>query len=522
MAEHLLVISVGPIQGFISAARRTRDLWFGSEVLSEVSRAAARVVEASGELIMPAPESLAPGCSVANIILGTVRDGVAPKDVARDARAAMMAEWERRVAAAFDVVKEIVRPELWEEQKRGVLEFQAVWTVLGTDYAAARKRVMRLLAGRKACRDFQHGPERPGVPKSSLDGARESVLQRDRDAGMTVELKRRLRLSTGEQLDLPGMVKRAATDRGYPSVSRIAADPWLRGLSDEDRRSLEERCAPLKGKGLIWLPREDFPYEGTAVYRHRHKELAKETGTELTAYQALGKEVERLEKEYGIPEPYVAFLQADGDRMGARISGMTEKEEHREFSQKLVEFAVEARRVVQKYRGSTVFAGGDDVLAMVPVDQVLKCAEELHTEFAKTGGTLSVGIAIGHFMEPMEDLLEFARQAERHAKNGGEKTPEEKQRAGGACTRAERGSDRVAGAVGGWAADAAGGMGTGARGWRGERQGGVCAAADGARVPGLAGGGVPKGFRRRRGTAAEPQEGQRRGTEAVAGDAERG
>ena len=43
--SHLLAISVGPVQEFIAAARRTRDLWFGSYLLSEISRAVAKAVE---------------------------------------------------------------------------------------------------------------------------------------------------------------------------------------------------------------------------------------------------------------------------------------------------------------------------------------------------------------------------------------------------------------------------------------------------------------------------------------------
>ena len=59
--SHLLAISVGPVQEFIAAARRTRDLWFGSYLLSEISRAVAKAVEnQGGRLIFPAssdPES---------------------------------------------------------------------------------------------------------------------------------------------------------------------------------------------------------------------------------------------------------------------------------------------------------------------------------------------------------------------------------------------------------------------------------------------------------------------------------
>jgi len=80
-----------------------------------------------------------------------------------------------------------------------------------------------------------------------------------------------------------------------------------------------------------------------------------------------------------------------------------------------------------KHNGCLVYAGGDDVLAFVPVDQCLDCSRTLHDEFADllkdfTDGkgqapSLSVGIAIGHCIEPLEDLLEYGRQAEKAAKN---------------------------------------------------------------------------------------------------------
>src|SRR5437016_4227566 len=79
-------------------------------------------------------------------------------------------------------------------------------------------------------------------------------------------------------------------------------------------------------------------------------------------------------------------------------------------------------------RNSRLRIGADDVLAFVAVDQSVECAAALRALFdAKVGAcaeqcgvarpTLSVGIAIGHFMEPLEDLLDFARAAEHRAKN---------------------------------------------------------------------------------------------------------
>ncbi len=40
--EYLMAVSIGPVQGFIAAARRTRDFWMASTILSECDKAAAR------------------------------------------------------------------------------------------------------------------------------------------------------------------------------------------------------------------------------------------------------------------------------------------------------------------------------------------------------------------------------------------------------------------------------------------------------------------------------------------------
>src|SRR5579871_6186693 len=86
----LLVLSLGPVQEFIAAARKTRDLWFGSALLSEVARAAAQAVHnAGGELVFPAPGALNnTRVSIANKIVAVLHDGIKPADVATQAKTA--------------------------------------------------------------------------------------------------------------------------------------------------------------------------------------------------------------------------------------------------------------------------------------------------------------------------------------------------------------------------------------------------------------------------------------------------
>ncbi|MGH7224981.1 MAG: type III-B CRISPR-associated protein Cas10/Cmr2, partial [Gemmataceae bacterium] len=152
VSTHLLAISVGPVQEFIAAARRTRDLWFGSYLLSEISRAVAVAVAEHGKLIFPA-SAQAP--NVANVILVELAAGRDPATIAANAKRAAQMKW--REGYAVPVLKEyqgVIDREIWDDQVDDVIEFYAAWTPLDGNYSEARARVMRLLAGRKYCRDF--------------------------------------------------------------------------------------------------------------------------------------------------------------------------------------------------------------------------------------------------------------------------------------------------------------------------------------------------------------------------------
>ena len=149
--RQLLALSVGPVQEFIAAARRTRDLWFGSKMLSEVSKAAAKAV-GEQRLIFPAS---ADAENVANVILAELEDGVNARDLADRAEAAALGQWGDYAAGAWRIAGGVLDRARWEKQVRDVLEFYAAWTPFGSDaeYRDARRQVMRLLAGRKNCRN---------------------------------------------------------------------------------------------------------------------------------------------------------------------------------------------------------------------------------------------------------------------------------------------------------------------------------------------------------------------------------
>lgn len=180
--------------------------------------------------------------------------------------------------------------------------------------------------------------------------------------------------------------------------------------------------------------------------------------------------------------PYVAVIAMDGDEMGKWISGAKTpklleqvangaidylkeigvKEElprpltpsyHMQFSEALSNFANHvADLIVRHYKGQLIYAGGDDVLAMLPADNALTCARALRAAFRGKGSDLpelqrnykmattqdgfllteenypiivpgpasevSCGIAIAHYQHPLQKIVHEAHAAEKRAKRG--------------------------------------------------------------------------------------------------------
>jgi CRISPR-associated protein Cmr2 len=110
---------------------------------------------------------------------------------------------------------------------------------------------------------------------------------------------------------------------------------------------------------------------------------------------------------------------------------------HAAISEALTNFAAHiVPCIVEKHQGELIYAGGDDVLALLPTQTAIACAAALHKAFTMQNGywqdsgcrdllvmggqaTVSAGIAVMHHKEDLRIALGLARQAERAAKQGG-------------------------------------------------------------------------------------------------------
>ena len=124
----------------------------------------------------------------------------------------------------------------------------------------------------------------------------------------------------------------------------------------------------------------------------------------------------------GKNDTYIAVIAMDGDRMGRNLSKFKKAKEHQDFSGSLAKFATSVDEVVKNHDGVLIYAGGDDVLAVVDAKEAIPCTEELKDMFAKVKGfdgaslTASAGIAIGHEKVPLQELIHAAHAAESRAK----------------------------------------------------------------------------------------------------------
>ena len=97
-------------------------------------------------------------------------------------------------------------------------------------------------------------------------------------------------------------------------------------------------------------------------------------------------------------------------------------------SDALALFTGNVRDVVQRHRGVTIYAGGDDVLAMLPVQQALPCAREVAasyeasfpgTELHPSRPTISAAVVYAHVRLPLRSVLvEAHRLLDAVAKEG--------------------------------------------------------------------------------------------------------
>jgi len=459
MSNQLFAFTFTPVQAFIAEARRGQDLFTGSRILSDMARAVFAALQTAGANPIY-PPTAGQDDDIPNKLMFELPETLAASSLGDKSIQALHDRWNDFVAHALTQAKEFgeKKPDplwldIWKRQTTPQNYWDCFWAAVPlnpTDYRGSVDAVNRYLDGAKRARTFVQSTE-AGM-KDTLSGSR-TALHTAPDKGDARKYWRdvytsspkpavvnpaKLRPNGRERLDGIGFVKRFgirdATLPNIPSVSTVASADYLAALlASPDPTTLNSRLQQYKSAigdlpdTPIFRVRESiWPYDGDLLYAetltaNRLYEDYDLDSKKLAAWH-LRALTEGLRGLYDLmgnekPCPYFAVLRMDGDGMGEAVGKCKTAKEHREFSQKISNFATGVGAMLSRHHGSKIYAGGDDVLALLPLSTCVAAAQELAEQFRTiTGCTMSAGIAIAHHMDPLDLVLRESSSAEHAAK----------------------------------------------------------------------------------------------------------
>ncbi|NPV10612.1 MAG: type III-B CRISPR-associated protein Cas10/Cmr2 [Ignavibacteria bacterium] len=282
----------------------------------------------------------------------------------------------------------------------------------------------------------------------------------------------------------------------FPSTSEVAIASFkLKALTSANKelRDYESELSQKKFPKCLPLPKlkskMNYTIEGMWFFEEnlRSDLIEAELGIKLSE-EEIGQiklKLNNLVKKVGKPNPYYAIIHLDGDSMGKWLSGdllpsidtayntkIWEKlpedfkaklqehlpkkflspSIHAAISNALRNYTIEfVRKIVEEeHLGKLIYAGGDDLLAFVNLEDLLDVIEKLRwafsghikfqngqiivdknntTGFVEKEGKLfltmgpsasaSMGIVIAHYKEPLKIVINKVFEMEKEAKNGG-------------------------------------------------------------------------------------------------------
>lgn len=532
MTDRIMHFSLGPVQSFIAEARRTRDFWAGSFILSLLSGHAMACVERHGGRIdfplvdgdplyeaicasrnvdeqPPRAKSLQSKThdtyigSLPNRFRAIVTD--CPESIGQLCREDIDARWQSissAVCARFfqGWLKE--NPEfkratklIWQRQ---VSTFWDVTFVVGEDPGDATDG--RWLDLRKNWRSHY----RVGEPPSDESGDRCRLMgdleelsgfhrttdrenQRKFWSCLANSDSSNFDLSPEEPLSAIGAIKRLFPRVGpipgvmgwqpggnelnlvhWPSVSYIAALPWLHRVKDIDpallqlhvtkaRQHIPNALGEKRMRMFRLLTAPDvsqfLELDGTLFHQDgihqivqeknapsqdqtpadRARRLAQNNDKVVClkrTLRAIEKAIGRADAPEGStedsvrPSEFYAVLQMDGDRIGAHL-----RTAPRTVRQGLSDFTDTVRNMFAPqnnvFDGVLVYAGGDDVLAILATDHAIDAAVKIRRAYHKafegaceknieegaepSSFTLSASIVVAQYKIPLRSVLREAK-----------------------------------------------------------------------------------------------------------------
>lgn len=402
MNKQLAVFTIGPVQSFIAAARKLEDLWSGSYLLSYLVDSVLKKINADYKeetaCIFPVeiePEKREDIASLPNRLTLEIegsedRAAEILQDLEQTVKETFKHFCLQRIDDVFDAKNGDDLAEL-KRQAEGQIEtfLEVYWAtadLVGQPFTEAKKEVEAAIGAIKNDKRFEAVHDDGLVctvchQRAALSGSPANPEDQYK------ELKEKL--TTTWQHRKSSYKSRQRDDYEQEDNGRIRDNEYLCGIC------LAKRTARDHFREL-----------------HKHSQDSRAFQTFPSVLDIGGKEPD-----------YYGILLMDGDNMGDWFSKGDTPVDYRNTSGKLAVYAGDFVRTIvkEKYKGKLVYAGGDDVLAFLPVKEALLAADELRQAFSSKEvlgpeATSSAGLVIAYKKAPLQSLLDDVRQMETKAK----------------------------------------------------------------------------------------------------------
>ncbi len=466
--------SLGPVQSFVAQARRTRDFWAGSFLLSWLSAVAMRAVRAQkGSIVFPLADegflawlegegkgSPPRQAIVPNRFKAEVPESFSPgpviESVERAWRGLTETVWKMDLAPTSGPMQR----EVWQRQVEGFWEMQWALTPDPGDTS--------ILDRRKAWRTHRW-PEEPGAKCMIMEGWQELSGVATPRAGEAIRdfwqttskglagwkqdfdedeqvcslafVKRRFAHHfAGLEVVMPGgwTLRGWRIEPAVPSVAHLCAARWLEQVvREQSAEYLTELYQGARSAGAEEGERNNRLrcVVQAAMGREEGRELAFQVSAlDSDVFFRANLENKRLyeaEKTLRLlralaklptPSPFYAVLMMDGDNLGRNLENASRQ---RGLTAALQQFTRQVPGLVDQHSGFLVYAGGDDVVAMLPLEDALPCAVALRRcyqqafEGTEATSTISAAVVFVHLKVPLgRVMIECHHLLDELAKDG--------------------------------------------------------------------------------------------------------
>lgn len=478
MTYYLFCFNIGPVKEFILQSRKSQDLFAGSALLSYLTKVAIdetilQVNQGESIIITPRLNSkYKPNRFVAKI---KNQQKLNLHIFGQNIENKVKSEFKKIGSIPFSI--KFQKPEEFDEQIADFLEIHWLFIPEENDYHKAYQKLFKELNTLKNLTNFNKFEETGR--KCSVDGKynvkiyrkyidnyqKEEIIHYNNNKNGITKLSKLYQgikevnvlgahdeknlkiyhLQEGEGLSAITLIKRIFNLKNpnklslahqFPSTANISLYNWIHKIKHLNEYK-KYKTYVIDGKYYSGHSNDQLFYQENIVNIVNKADKTK-TDEVINLFKVLMEKI----KVDNIIEPitkYYALIKFDGDDMGEWLTGKfllvpSELEEfHKVLTTCIDNFARKLDLFLKPPRGIVIYAGGEDFMAMINIHHIFKVINKIHHEYeneinqklkiykthANKDMTISVGVSIAHYKQPMQTVIENAKLMEVNAKING-------------------------------------------------------------------------------------------------------